>query len=76
MRRTKNKQNAADVMPDAAIPEDAAETCQKEKEEPVKVRFSDYLLLLLTGYGIILIPVVLFIAGVSLLAAWLFGAFR
>ena len=47
-----------------------------EKEEPVKMRFSDYFLLILTGYGVILIPVVAFLAGISLLALWLFGAFR
>ncbi|MBR4905883.1 MAG: hypothetical protein IKZ44_03435 [Clostridia bacterium] len=51
-------------------------TASENEEKPEKVGFSEYLLLTLTGYGIILIPVVLIIAGMALLAAWLFGAFR
>ena len=49
---------------------------RKKEEKPEKVKFSEYLLLTLTGYGVILIPTVLVIIGISLLAAWVFGACR
>lgn len=49
---------------------------QKKDEKPEKVKFSEYLLLTLTGYGVILIPTVLVIVGLCLLSAWLFGACR
>lgn len=74
MRRSWINPIAPRIEPDC---DDAKnQTDPTQKEEPVKVRVSDYLLMLLTGYGIILIPVVAFLTGISLLAAWLFGAFR
>jgi hypothetical protein len=78
-RRNKTQQPYAFVngqpANDLTDPEQPEQEGQ-EKEKPEKVRFSDYLLLTLTGYGIILIPTVLFLVGMCLLAAWLFGVFR
>lgn len=74
MRENRNNPNVSDIEIDMRDAQD--NTDSTSIEEPVKVRVSDYLLMLLTGYGIILIPVVAFLTGISLLAAWLFGAFR